>query len=39
MLKLLLFSTSLCLIIYSIVRLIYKGLLNDMEESEFKDEE
>ena len=39
MLKLLLVSSSLFLIIYSIVRLIYKGLLNAMEESEFKDEE
>ena len=39
MLKLLLVSSSLFLIIYSIVRLIYKGLLNVMGESEFKDEE
>lgn len=39
MLKLSLVSTSLFLIIYSIVRLIYKGLLNAMGESEFKDEE
>lgn len=39
MLKLLLVSTSLFLIIYSIVRLIYKGLLNAMGEFEFKDEE
>lgn len=39
MLKLLLVTSSLILIIYSIVRLIYKGLLNAMGESEFKDEE
>ena len=39
MLKLLLVTSSLVLIIYSIVRLIYKGLLNVMGESEFKDEE